>query len=121
MVTRGTGSETPGTTSAYRLALLDATSRLLSRREFRARIGDPPVEEPVAIRPCPEPGPALPSGMLAAIGATVFVGAGDATGSGVVVSPDGWILTAAHVARFLDTLYVKKCSLKNTFAHLPPA
>ncbi|MES2643315.1 MAG: serine protease [Myxococcota bacterium] len=39
----------------------------------------------------------LPTDMDQALHATVVIASGNSTGSGVLVSPDGWVLTAAHV------------------------
>lgn len=77
----------------------DATDRLLGRQPFLAAIDAMKRTAPpeVVLRRCTEPPHALPSGMKLALGATVFVEVPAGTGSGAVVSPDGWVMTAAHV------------------------
>ncbi|GDX79338.1 hypothetical protein LBMAG42_11490 [Deltaproteobacteria bacterium] len=77
----------------------DATDRLLSRQAFLTTIDAMKRSVPpeVVLRRCADPAHALPSGMKLALGATVFVEVPAGTGSGAVISPDGWVLTAAHV------------------------
>lgn len=107
VLTRGLGtSDEPPV--ALRDAVTDATDRLLARERFSAQLRAsahtrPP---PIALRACTDAPPALPSQMKAALAAAVFVEAADGVGSGVVVSPDGWILTAAHVVSGQDGVKV---------------
>ncbi|MES2644152.1 MAG: trypsin-like peptidase domain-containing protein [Myxococcota bacterium] len=103
-LTRGLGrsadrSATTGTHAAQRDAVTDATDRLLGRDPFREQLrasarSTPP---PIILRACTDAAPALPAQMKTALAAAVFVEVPEGVGSGVVVSPDGWILTAAHV------------------------
>lgn len=102
VTTRGLGSTDEASPApALRDAIDDATDRLLARERFASqlRAGSGARPPPVTLRACTDPAPALPAGMKAALAAAVFVEVPDGVGSGVVVSPDGWILTAAHVVR----------------------
>ena len=49
----------------------------------------------------------LPEDLEAAIDATILIRMGSGTGSGVVVSPNGYALTAAHVVSSLDEVVVR--------------
>lgn len=92
VLTRGLGA---GLEAATR----DAAVRLLGRSAFAAAAdaGGAPLPSATTVRRCPAPPLPLPAGMRAALAATVFVEHGGGSGSGVVISPDGVILTAAHV------------------------
>lgn len=85
--------------AAQRDAVTDATDRLLDRDRFgeQLRAGVRSKPPPITLRACTDAPPALPSQMKAALAAAVFVEVSGGVGSGVVVSPDGWIVTAAHV------------------------
>ena len=52
---------------------------------------------PLHLRACPDTSRALPAQMEDAVAAVVLLETGDRVGSGVVASPDGFVLTAAHV------------------------
>jgi S1-C subfamily serine protease len=84
--------------------LTAASDKLFARPAFRellvgAAAADlPPTwSAPLPIARCSRPAAALPKGLPAALDATVVVRAGGRIGSGVVVSPDGFAMTAAHV------------------------
>jgi S1-C subfamily serine protease len=50
---------------------------------------------------------ALPDGLPATLEAVVEIQAGGVSGSGVLVSPDGWIVTAAHVVLDAPEVWVR--------------
>ncbi len=102
MLTRGLGSNLEAATR-------DAAVRLLGRVAFQsaADAGTGPPPAATQVRRCAAAAQPLPAGMKAALGATVFVQHGDASGSGVVISPDGVILTAAHVVAGLGEVKVR--------------
>jgi serine protease Do len=49
----------------------------------------------------------LPDGLPATLEAVVEIQAGSVSGSGVIVSPDGWIVTAAHVVLDAPEVWVR--------------
>lgn len=59
-----------------------------------------------SIKRCADAAPEMPKGSEAALRATVVVKVKKGIGSGVIISPDGFILTAAHVATS-DKLHVR--------------
>lgn len=82
--------------------LLDAAlDKLLSRPMFRAIVQEGPSPEPVPatakLKACAAATNKLPAGSEDAMKATAVVSVGSAHGSGFFVSPDGFLLTAAHV------------------------
>jgi hypothetical protein len=94
------------TASGAHLVLMRTLHSLLARPAFvdALRVGSGPTsgaapqwEEYVAVKQC-ERGPlALPKQIETAMQATVVIKAGGRTGSGVLISPDGFLYTAAHV------------------------
>lgn len=93
VLTRGLGTNLES-------ALTDAAARLVGREGFQAALASPAPDTgvlPLLMRACTAQPEALPAGMKAALAATVFVSTEAGTGSGVTVSPDGFVLTAAHV------------------------
>jgi serine protease Do len=61
-----------------------------------------PRYQPKSIQRCATPAAALPASSEQVLEASVVVTAGDRIGSGVLVSPDGLVLTAAHVVEDRD-------------------
>lgn len=64
-----------------------------------------------SIERCSDASPALPKDAEQALAATVIIRTAKGQGSGVIISPDGYILTAAHVATQNEVkvqLYTKK-------------
>ncbi|MFO0567394.1 MAG: serine protease [Polyangiaceae bacterium] len=76
---------------------------LLSRQRFVAALGRAapvaasPAFQRVGFKRCARGATPMPASAEALMQATVVVEAGDRVGSGTVVSPDGFVLTAAHV------------------------
>lgn len=85
--------------------LLGGLHALLARQKFvdalgageRAATAEAELE-PVVLARCTRGRLSLPKGARAAIGATALIRSGDSLGSAVFISPDGYLLTAAHVA-----------------------
>lgn len=91
-----------------------ALDRVLARPGFRAVLlgtGGPTTTDDgapqrVPVQPCDVGPAALPKGLPALLAGTVTVKAGSRTGSGFLISPDGAILTAAHVVGGGDSVQV---------------
>ncbi len=85
----------------------DATDRLLARPAFRAILATPVEAEPQAppplvVRRCDD-ARALPADLEEALSSALTVMDGDENiGSAVLVSADGWALTAAHVMSAIE-------------------
>lgn len=85
--------------------LVGALRSLLSRESFVKALEEAPsassTEEtrylPKTIQQCPERSASLPKDSEQVLASTVVVRAGDSLGSGFLISPDGLVLTAAHV------------------------
>ncbi|MFN7144169.1 MAG: S1C family serine protease [Myxococcota bacterium] len=113
VVTRGVGSDGGRGDEAVREALQDAVVRLVARPRFADRTpaaaAEPPPDwtGPLTLRRCDRGALTLPADMDVALGATVVVHSGSSMGSGVLVSPDGWVLTAAHVVDESQSLTVR--------------
>ncbi|MFZ5481894.1 MAG: S1C family serine protease [Myxococcota bacterium] len=105
VVVRGVGHDEGKGDGATRAAVADAATRLVERATFRERLaaGAPTPEAPpkwsgtVTLKRCEMSAAPLPAGMNGAMRATVVLTDGERVGSGVLVSGDGWVLTAAHV------------------------
>lgn len=99
----------PATADAATAVVKDITWNATWRRVHHelvetARVPD--EAEPIALPPADSP-PDLPAEMPRALAAVVTVRAGDGHGSGVIVSPEGHVLTAAHVVDRAETVSVK--------------
>jgi S1-C subfamily serine protease len=104
VVTRARGVGSDGNALADQL-LTDAIRSLTHRAKFaRALVkgaqSTPPTaraSEAARFRECARAPVAMPKAAQAILSATVLIESGDYLGSGTVISPDGYILTAAHV------------------------
>lgn len=92
--------------AAVRKAFRAALKNLLANKEFVTMVGAPAdslkagtkVAESRSIPRCDEPAAAtLPNETESAFDAAPLIRVGDSHGSGVVISPEGHLLTAAHV------------------------
>lgn len=106
VLTRNEEEDEPGTTQRQgaRRLLLGALRALLAHPRFVDALAQKPSTaeqapqyQPKTIQQCPAPPLQLPASSEQALEANVLVTAGDTSGSGVLVSPDGLVLTAAHV------------------------
>jgi S1-C subfamily serine protease len=96
--------------SLARTLVLDALRFLTLRPKFRGLLSKEAAPDAVpdpryasaAIRRCPTPPKDLPAGAEPALRATVLIQGRDRFGSGFLVTPDGLVLTAAHVANARD-------------------
>lgn len=100
-------------------AFVDALRRLLADPSFVERVraigGDTPAaaggNEPIQIARCRRGAPApLPAGMDRPMSSFVRVLVGGTSGSGVIVSPNGHVLTAAHVVQGEDAVTIQMSS-----------
>jgi S1-C subfamily serine protease len=95
--------------------VLGALRRLTDRPQFKevvAGAGLAPADtgkqyEPETVKRCSHAPLSLPGDAEAALSATVLVRSGNSFGSGFVISPDGYVLTAAHVVEAGGALTVK--------------
>jgi serine protease Do len=84
--------------------LLGSLNSLLARQRFvealKGEVSEKVTEayEPATIKECRDPAPKMPGESELALGATVVVKTKNGIGSGAFISPDGYFLTAAHVA-----------------------
>ncbi len=109
----------PGTGSgadlrlAVRTALLDSARGITEDAGFRNALAQepaaarPPPTEALVVKGCPSPNLALPRDLERALTATVLVRNRGSVGAGVMVSADGWLLTAAHVVAGDGTVEVE--------------
>ncbi len=65
-------------------------------------------DAPLALRACPAQVRELPRDMDAVLAAVVTVEAAEGTGAGFLASPDGFVLTAAHVVRGTGPVTVRR-------------
>ena len=93
-------------------AFEDGVDRLLARPAFTELLAAPPEEAPapessfdaLSVKRCAD-ARALPADLSAAITSVVSLSDGTSSvpvGSGVILSPDGWLITAAHVSSVLS-------------------
>lgn len=87
---------------AARTLVRGATRSLLSRAKFQRAVSSPPDVyqdrlEPVALRRCLESKLEMPKDAERVLSATAVVRTKGGVGSAVAISPDGYLLTAAHV------------------------
>ncbi len=59
---------------------------------------------PLMVKTCGSPSVVLPAGLESAMDAAVVIKAGQGTGSGVLISEDGFVITAAHVVADQDDI-----------------
>lgn len=114
--TRGFGVETGRATmsgATIQTTLKRSLDSLLARTAFvRVLKSKPDTDgatawsEPLTVKRCPSRALTLPSQMQSALDASVVLQSGSRTGSGVIISPDGFIYTAAHVVSGNATVQV---------------
>lgn len=103
-----------GFTFVVNQAFADDVDQLAASPEFRKALVGSNRSEGDVITPATETQIALAGAAVAparsiaeASGSVVLVGAGSSTGSGVLISGDGYILTAAHVVGDADDVKIK--------------
>ncbi len=105
------GTDSPVIQDPFRSAL----TNLMASADFVAAVRHPLTEQPtgsvasetsVSISACPDTSRALPKDLQSAFDAVVIIRAGSTTGSGVIVSEDGYAVTAAHVVSGLGEVPV---------------
>ncbi|MBI1852621.1 MAG: trypsin-like peptidase domain-containing protein [Planctomycetes bacterium] len=108
------GTSTGAAFSAFRLALDDLMANpafvdLVSKKSPAATaMATGRSEAPLTITRPRRPGAlTLPADMPKVLDAVVVIQAGSTVGSGVIVSPDGYILTVAHVVSGLNEVQVR--------------
>lgn len=99
--TRGVANEYEDA-DCLRGALIDATHKLAQRPALLAAVGrplrpPPDWEAPLGVASCAQAPEALPAGLPHALAATVTLKGENGSGSGVFLSTDGFVATAAHV------------------------
>ncbi|MFZ5482339.1 MAG: S1C family serine protease [Myxococcota bacterium] len=106
VVTRGYAAEATDAADVADDALDDALGRLLDRPKFLAALAAPSAptalgaaswSAPLGVRACTRATGALPANMRGVLDGVVIVRTTSGLGSGAFVSPDGFVLTAAHV------------------------
>ncbi len=97
-------------------AVVDAVLQTTTDPEFVRLLAKAPGEQPdgglihpsVEITACErQPGDSLPADLPRMLRAVVEIQAGRSGGTGVIISPDGWVLTAAHVVDGAAELWVR--------------
>ena len=107
VVTRGVGDGLePWEPAALEDAFAGAVESLAHRAGFRdalaravpaSALAPPAWVAPVEVRRCDDPMHVMPDDLEAVLPSVVVVQAGAASGTGAIISPDGFLLTAAHV------------------------
>lgn len=98
---------------AARMLLVGVVRSLLSRDKLVAALqveGRPLLDEeldPATVAACRRDPLSLPGDSEAALDATAVVHAGGAVGSAVFVTPDGYLLTAAHVIGSARSVFIR--------------
>jgi S1-C subfamily serine protease len=112
-VFQGYATETGSKPDPINAAILDAFRYLLSEPDFVARfqsISEEPsvaAAEPLSVRACPERGGMASGSIDEVLDAVTIVQVSAGQGAGVLISPDGHILTSAHLVSGLDAVQVK--------------
>lgn len=100
---RGRASDTGATPAALAPAVLNAVEGALSDQQFADRLSQASPRasqgESIHVPPCAALAMRLPDAISKVSKAVVTIRQGQAVGSGVIISPEGHVLTAAHVAR----------------------
>lgn len=81
-----------------------------------AHAAEPTWSGDIAVRKCARVPRALPDGVLDTMAGAVEITAGYSSGTGFLISSDGYILTAAHVVRGFDRVDVRVGGQKTTQA-----
>ncbi len=106
VTTRALVEASPDDTDAVASAIRTAADRLVARTRFREAVekGAPNGElmpgnwdAPLRVKQCPRADLTMPKQVGDVTAAVVVVNVGDSVGTGSVVSPDGFVVTAAHV------------------------
>jgi serine protease Do len=107
------GASTAAVFSAFRLALDDLMANatfvdLVAKKDAAKESIATPKQPPLPIQRCKPTKPvSLPADMARLLEGVVVIQAGSSIGSGVIVSQDGYILTAAHLVVGLSEVLVK--------------